>query len=272
MRRPYLFIILITLFIVNQAFTGSIHFSGANSGAEEGSGIDDTSAVAVFERYIHATYATAFPDSSLSYEVFRLGMIGQYNLELRGKVSRPELLTIIDFSRSSFEERMFIVDLRDSSLVKRSLVAHGMRSGTVEPSYFSNSSGSKKSSIGFYVTGETYNGKHKYSLKLDGQDANYNTNARNRGVVIHGADYVSQDYIERNGRLGRSFGCPAIPREENQEIVDLLTGGTCVFIYAKNQRYLSSCRYLDLERAARHFMELEPRLAARLSQGPVNKS
>lgn len=119
------------------------------------------------------------------------------------------------------------------------------------------------SSLGFYVTAETYNGRHDYSLKLDGQDPYFNTAARNRGIVMHGADYVSEKYIEGNGRLGRSFGCPAIPSDVSHDVVDLIKDGSCLFIYAKNSRYLNQCRHLDEWMAAQVFQDQGLNLANR---------
>ncbi|MFT6749291.1 MAG: hypothetical protein ACJAQ1_001228, partial [Flavobacterium sp.] len=93
-------------------------------------------------------------------------------------------------------------------------------------------------SLGFYVTGETYIGSHGLSLKLDGMEAGINDNARKRAIVIHGADYVSQSFIANNNRLGRSFGCPAIPVKQTKEIIQTIKNKSCLFIYHPSNEYL----------------------------------
>ena len=105
---------------------------------------------------------------------------------------------------------------------------------------FSNNRGSNQSSLGLFRTGESYQGKHGYSLRLDGLEKGFNDNARNRAVVMHSAYYVSENFIERHGRLGRSWGCPALPVEFSREIIDLIKGGSCLYIYANDIKYLEN--------------------------------
>ena len=106
-----------------------------------------------------------------------------------------------------------------------------MNTGVNIAESFSNNRHSNKSSLGLYITGETYEGKHGYSMRLDGMSEGLNDNARKRAIVIHGADYVSEDFIQKNHRIGRSFGCPAVPMDEVTEIIDLIKGGSCLYIY-----------------------------------------
>jgi hypothetical protein len=120
------------------------------------------------------------------------------------------------------------------------LVSHGRNSGDVMAENFSNKPGSYASSPGFYTTGETYFGKHGFSLRLNGIEHGINDKARERAIVIHGADYVSSEFIEKNGRLGRSLGCPAVPEELSAEIIETIKDGTCLFVYAPAESYLSN--------------------------------
>ena len=177
----------------------------------------------------------------LSLEVFELAIKGYSELSLKNKLKNKKFLTIVDMSLSANTERMFIIDMEKRILVERKLVAHGIKTGNEFASNFSNEQSSHKSCLGFFITGELYNGRHDLSMKLDGQEYS-NDNARSRGVVVHSADYVSCEYIESNGRLGRSFGCPAIAKEGYQETVNRLQGGSCYFIYYPSRSYLSRSR------------------------------
>jgi hypothetical protein len=120
------------------------------------------------------------------------------------------------------------------------LVAHGQGSGMDMAEKFSNTPNSNQSSLGFYVANETYTGKHGMSLRLDGMDEGYNTNARSRAVVVHGADYVSQSFVNQHGRLGRSWGCPALPRELTSAIINTIKGKTLLYIEGPSDTYSSS--------------------------------
>lgn len=161
----------------------------------------------------------------------QLALNGYFDLKNKDLLKNDTLLTIIDFNRPSSEKRLFILDLKNKRIIKNTLVAHGMRSGVNIAESFSNNRHSNKSSLGLYIINETYMGKHGYSLRLDGMSPGFNDNARKRAVVIHGADYVSESFISENGRIGRSFGCPAISNDESEEIINLIKGGSCLFIY-----------------------------------------
>lgn len=178
--------------------------------------------------------------SGLSLFVFEKAVTGFYNLKNAGKLSESKsILSIADFDQSSTKKRLWIIDLNKDELLLNTWVAHGELSGGDKATYFSNTSESLKSSIGFYVTGETYYGKHGLSLKLDGMDEGFNSNARKRSIVIHGASYVSQGTINALGRLGRSQGCPAVPQELASTVVSTMQDKTALFINITTQNYSS---------------------------------
>lgn len=192
--------------------------------------------------------AAGLEESGLSLEVFEKAITGFYNLQHAGMLSESKsILTIADFDLNSTKKRLWIIDLANKKLVLNTWVAHGERSGGDKPVYFSNTSESLKSSIGFFVTGESYYGKHGLSLKLDGMDEGFNSNARKRSIVMHGADYVSQGTINALGRLGRSQGCPAVPQELANTVVRTLEDRTVLFINVTNQNYTSKYLVRDTD-------------------------
>jgi hypothetical protein len=144
---------------------------------------------------------------------------------------KKDILTLIDFSLSSNTKRLWVIDLATNTILFNSLVAHGRNTGEEFANSFSNAAESFKSSLGFYATGEIYNGKHGKSLKLDGLEKGINDNARNRGIVMHAANYVSNFFIKTHNRLGRSQGCPALPSEITAEIISKIKGKSCLYIY-----------------------------------------
>lgn len=167
---------------------------------------------------------------------FKEALKGFYLLKEKGLVQK-DILTLVDFSLSSNIKRLWVIDLASNTILYNSLVAHGRNTGLEYATSFSNSNSSFKSSLGFYVTGEIYNGKHGMSLKLDGLEKGINDNARERGVVIHAANYVSNSFIKCNKRLGRSQGCPAIPEESLKEIVNTIKNKSCLFIYHPSRNF-----------------------------------
>ena len=183
----------------------------------------------------------------LNYDVFRLGMLGFYNLESEGALNDTGLLTIIDFSRPSTEKRFYTIDLHNHRVRYHTYVAHGRNTGQNMATEFSNIPHSNQSSLGFYVTGETYVGSKGYSLRLDGKEKSFNDKIRSRAVVIHAADYVSESWIRRYGRLGRSQGCPALPTEISKEVINTIKNKTAIFTYYPDETYLNASRYLNVE-------------------------
>jgi len=153
----------------------------------------------------------------LSEEVFFLALHGFDKLQAQGRLSADSILTIIDFTKSSREERMFVVDLKARKMLISSLVSHGRNTGTEYAQKFSNKPESHQSSLGFYVTGQPYQGSNGYSLVLEGMEKGFNDKAKERAIVMHGADYASKQVIQYKGYLGRSLGCPALPKQVNKK-------------------------------------------------------
>jgi hypothetical protein len=174
--------------------------------------------------------------AGLKLEVFQYAMKGFTKLVKEGKIANADKITIADFSQPSTQKRLYVIDLEKKQLLFNSLVSHGRNSGTLMAKSFSNQPSSYKSSPGFYVTGETYNGNHGYSLRLDGLERNINDNARDRAIVMHGAPYANG--INGAGFLGRSQGCPALPLSMYKPIISAVKGGTCLFIYTPDESYL----------------------------------
>lgn len=187
---------------------------------------------------LHSATISALP----KMESFTKALEGFYALKEKGIVTK-DILTLVDFSLSSNKKRLWVIDLSTNTILFHSLVAHGKNTGEEFANAFSNKAESFKSSLGFYVTGEIYNGKHGMSLKLDGQEKGLNDNARNRAVVMHGADYVSEDFIRNHHRLGRSQGCPAIPVELTNDIINTIKEKSCLFIYHPSRK--APCRLVS---------------------------
>ena len=177
-----------------------------------------------------------------SKEVFRLAYSGWEKLDTH---LETRILTIIDFSLPSTEKRLWVISPEQKEVLLHSVVAHGRNSGELIASKFSNRPESFQSSLGFYKTGETYQGKHGYSLRLDGLEKGVNDQARNRAIVIHGADYAKESFAKINGRLGRSLGCPALPSELSTEAINLMKEGSLLFVFAEDENYLSNSLLLQ---------------------------
>lgn len=208
-----------------------------------------------FEVGLRTLYTQLAPETiGLRYEVFREAMIGYLNLRRAGELDLSrKLLTIVDFEQSSTQKRLYVLDLEQKKVLFNSLVAHGRGSGDDLANEFSNEPESFKSSLGFFVTGETYDGKHGYSMHLNGKDEGYNSNAYDRAVVVHAADYVSEEFIKEHGRLGRSHGCPALPPALNEPIINTIKDGTCLFLYSPKERLES--KFLDQQLAMETYFE-----------------
>lgn len=176
-------------------------------------------------------------------DVFSKALKGYYKLKEEG-IIKNEKLTIVDFSVSSSKERLWVIDMAKNEIVLQSLVAHGKRTGEEFATAFSNKIDSHMSSLGFYVTGETYTGRNGFSMRLDGVEKGVNDNARTRAIVVHGADYASPRLIQAQGRIGRSYGCPAVPEAVNAQLIDLIKDESCLFIYYPSQTYEARSSYL----------------------------
>lgn len=169
--------------------------------------------------------------SGLSHAAFNFAKEGFTKLIEEGQLLNDSIIAIIDFSLPSNKKRLFVIDLKNYKVLFNTLVAHGRNTGKEFATSFSNKSSSYKSSPGFYITRETYLGKNGYSLKLDGIEKGINDKAYNRGIVMHGARYVSQDLANEQGYIGRSEGCPAIPVKISKSVINTIKCGTCLFIY-----------------------------------------
>jgi hypothetical protein len=187
------------------------------------------------EVYCKSVYCDSGLEGKLDYEIFQRALHGMDEL----CAPRTDILTIIDYTKPSCDRRFYVIDLVNRKLLFLTLVAHGKNSGELNCTRFSNRPRSLQSSPGFFLTAETYTGRQGYSLRLDGMEPGINDMARARAIVIHGADYVAQHYVNDVGYIGHSFGCPAVPLEVNAKIINLIKGGTCLYIHTNNKNYTS---------------------------------
>jgi len=187
------------------------------------------------------------PEHELNFEVFSKALTGFENMKKAGLLDEnSHLLTVCDFSMSSNTKRLWVIDLNDKKVLFNSLVAHGKNTGEEFATNFSNTDSSLQSSMGFFITDATYNGGNGYSLKLLGMDKGFNDAAYRRAIVMHGADYVSEDFAASHKRIGRSWGCPAVPRDLTQPIINTIKGRNVLFIYYPDQNYLSKSEWLKM--------------------------
>jgi hypothetical protein len=175
----------------------------------------------------------------LSKQAFIEGLKGYGILRSQGKLNNDNVLSIVDFTLPSTQKRLFVIDLENFKLLFNTYVAHGRNSGKEYANHFSNSPESHMSSLGFYVTLNTYYGDNGFSLRLEGEEKGINDNAESRAIVIHPADYVSEKTVESLGYLGRSFGCPALPQKLATPIIKTIKDGSCFFVYSNNQKYIA---------------------------------
>lgn len=181
-------------------------------------------------------------------EVLRLALEATQRAAQQGLVKRRDLLTVIDYSLPSSQPRLFVFNLATGKLLFRELVAHGKNSGSDRATYFSNSPGSLATSLGLFVTADTYFGSNGYSLRLKGLEEGINDMAWDRAIVMHGAAYVSRAAVRALGRLGRSWGCPAVRKEIARKMIDTLRGGSPVFAYYPEHRWLDSSSFVRAEK------------------------
>ena len=180
----------------------------------------------------------------LSREAFNYGLQGYMDLVNSGDVKNDHILSIVDFSLPSSKKRLFVIDLLTGKLLFNTFVSHGRNSGQEMATEFSNDPNSFKSSLGFFVTGNTYKGEHGYSLQLDGKEKGINDNALERRIVMHAADYVNEQVVKAKGFLGRSLGCPAVPTALHKAIINTIKGGTCLFLYSPDQYYITHSKMI----------------------------
>ena len=204
--------------------------------------------------FVAATNLHAAPDAlvttlvsrapGLRADVLRMALDAAGSAAERGLVPRRNLLTVIDYSLPSSQQRLFVFDLAAKKLLFNELVAHGKNSGGDIANFFSNEPGSEATSLGLFVTQDTYIGHNGYSLRLRGLEEGVNDMASDRAIVLHGAYYVSREAVRVLGRLGRSWGCPAVRSEIAQKLIDTIRGGSAIFAYYPEKSWLSNSVYL----------------------------
>ena len=182
----------------------------------------------------------------LSNEAYQLALKGFEKLKTEGKLLNSSILTIIDFSQSSSRKRMYVIDLVKKALLFNTYVAHGRNTGEEYAEKFSNESGTFKSSLGFYITKNMATGaKVGLSLVLQGMESGFNDKALQREIIIHGANYATESFIQKNGRLGRSLGCPSLPPDLIRPVAETIKEGTCLFIYYHDDNYIRKSAVLN---------------------------
>lgn len=186
----------------------------------------------------------SFDAPGLRPHVLRLAVEAAERADRQGLVERPELLTVIDFSLPSTEKRLWVLDLERGEVLFHELTTHGKGTGGNWAKEFSNVSMSLESNLGLLTTAETYYGKNGYSLRLDGHEPGFNDQARPRAIVMHGADYATRAFIRRVGRLGRSWGCPALDPKVNRKLIDTIKGGSAIFGYYPDEEYLTRSAFV----------------------------
>jgi hypothetical protein len=255
LKKFYLFLFPVFIFLVHLPFV----FATAKPQSQQIIQDQATIKVAPLPGYVkaiadefiaHAISRTLMYDSlklntlGLSRQAFENGVKGFYYLRSKGKLENENVLSIVDFSLPSSRKRLFVIDMENFKVLFNTYVAHGRNSGKEYAVKFSNSPSSFKSSLGFYITKETYTGEHGFSLKLEGEEKGINDNALSRAIVIHCADYVDERFVRNQGYIGRSLGCPALPEEYSKPIIQTIKNGSCFFMYSPNSKYLSNSRLL----------------------------
>lgn len=183
--------------------------------------------------------------AGLERDVFYKAYKGYTYLLYKGQVNNPGVLTIADFSQSSKNKRLYVIDLANYQLAFNTWVSHGKNSGHEMATSFSNLSDSYKSAVGFMLTDDTYNGHCGYSLRFNGVEPGFNDRIRNRAIIVHGSPYVNEDKADEEGRVGNSLGCPAVPLAQCHQIIDFIKGGTVYFIYSPNEEYNAASPILN---------------------------
>jgi L,D-transpeptidase catalytic domain. len=183
--------------------------------------------------------------AGLTQKAFLFAWKGYKKLLEKGTLKKDDVLSICDFSQSSRRKRMYVIDVENKKLLLNTYVAHGKNSGREYASSFSNKPESHKSSLGFYVTRNSYYGEHGLALKISGLESGINDKADQRNIVIHGSDYVEPGYVRSKGYAGRSYGCPAVPKKDSKKIILTIKGGSCLFIYHPTNYYLAKSKILN---------------------------
>ena len=237
MNKRYLFLVLI--FILSTF----LYFSNAQIGLSKERQLALKKAELNIKELYNELNAAQY---DLSFTAFRYAYIGYQTMKKQHRLNNKELFSIIDFTKDCNSKRFYTIDLEKMKIVYYTYVAHGKKSGERMATSFSDAVESNKSSIGFYITGSTYNGGNGYSLILHGDEKGYNSNLAKRSVVVHAADYANEDYIARNGRMGRSLGCPALPENIYKQVIETIKEKTMIFAYYNDAKYLKTSKYLNV--------------------------
>lgn len=180
---------------------------------------------------------------SINPKVLKLALTAYSTAKHDGKLKKP-YMTVIDYSMPSSKKRMWVFDMSHDKLVYNILVAHGKNTGNLYAKHFSNRPSSKESSLGTYVTDNAYIGSKGYALNLKGLEKGFNDNAYSRRIVIHGAWYANKSFVNKYGRVGRSWGCPAVPKKLAKPLISKIKGGSLVFAYYPDKKWLTKSHYL----------------------------
>ena len=183
--------------------------------------------------------------SGLNQKAFEYAWRGYHNLLKNGMLKKTDVLTVCDFTQSSSNKRLYVIDVAHKKLLYNTYVSHGMNSGVEYATSFSNRANSFKSSLGFFVTSKTYFGRNGLSLKVKGLEKGYNDLASKRHIVLHGSDYITPQYLKDNGEMGRSLGCAAMPNVLTPKIIKSIKNGSCLFIYHPTVKYLSHSNVIN---------------------------
>jgi hypothetical protein len=226
MRKIIIYLIFLLIPVANSAFVMKVVPAGS------------------LNEEIYVT--TCLAETGLAKDVFDLAIKGLRKLDTEGELNNPDIVTIADYSQSSKKKRLYVIDLKNRKLLFNTYVAHGRNTGDEYARSFSNVEGSFKSSLGFYITEKPIIGSHTgFALLIKGVEKGFNDHAVKREIIIHAADYVTENHIKKYGRLGRSLGCPTLPPDLNKPIIETIKGGTCLFIYNPSPKYICSSSLLN---------------------------
>jgi hypothetical protein len=183
--------------------------------------------------------------SGISPSVLQLALAAVSCAVNSGAIETPRTLTVIDYSLPSTDQRLWVFDVPSGRLLFKELVAHGRNTGENMATSFSNVMNSRQSSLGLFVTRDTYVGSNGYSLRMDGLEPGFNGNAMERAIVMHGAPYVNPALAKQQGRIGRSWGCPALRDAIARDVIDTVRGGGVIFSYYPDETWLSGSQFLN---------------------------
>lgn len=246
LRKFYAFLLPLFLFLIHLpfVFANVKHDTKTAIFAETGNRLPETNVDMSADLALYTSLK--LQQIGLSQQAFINAVKGYYYLYSQGKLNNDGVLSIVDFSLPSSKERLFVIDLDNDKLLYKTFVAHGRNSGTKYAREFSNRPESYKSSLGFYITRNTYQGQHGYSLRLEGEEEGINDNAMSRAIVMHSAEYVNQSLVKTQGYIGRSLGCPALPPQVYRPIIQKIKDGSCLFMYSPDARYEQQSKILKL--------------------------